>query len=278
MTRGLRWALILIGVFAINLGLPKIVRAATELARINNTVITLEEFNKRYKESTQFYPIKYATKKQLLEDLIKREIGIQEAKRHGIDKDPQVIDRINTVLYNALLEKKLIKEFEAIHVSDDEAKDYYKNNPEIRTSHIFVAVRPNATEKEKTQASEKIQRIQKLISEGKMSFAEIAQSQSEGPTAALGGDIDYQTKERVDPIYYETALKLGSPGKVSGIIRTPFGYHILKVTSIRPWEEADKANAKRMVFEEHRAKIFENYMKSLKGNYKVAVQSNLIKE
>jgi peptidyl-prolyl cis-trans isomerase C/peptidyl-prolyl cis-trans isomerase D len=185
---------------------------------------------------------------------------------------------MNTVLYHALLEKKLTKDFEGIHVSEDEAKSYYEKNPEIRTSHIFVALRPDAGSADQKQAYDKIKKIRdEHLEGGKMSFAEVAQRFSEGPSAPMGGDVDYQTKDKLDPSYYEASVKLGV-GKVSGIVRTQFGYHIIKLTAIRSWEEADRAQVKRMVFEEQRAKIFDKYMSSLRNQNKVTVHSDLIKE
>src|SRR6185295_14474738 len=132
----------ILGVFA--LGGLHAARAATELAKINNQVITLEEFNKKYKENLKFFQFKAPTKQNVLEDLIKRELGIQEARKMGLDRDPEVIERMNTVLYHALLDKKLSKDFEKIHISDGDAKDYYSKYPELRTSHIFVQVPPDA--------------------------------------------------------------------------------------------------------------------------------------
>jgi parvulin-like peptidyl-prolyl isomerase len=254
-------------------------QAATELARINNTVISLEDFNRKYRENLKFFQFKAPTKKGVLDDLIKRELGIQEARRSGLDKDPEVIDRMNTVLYHALLDKKLSKEFEAIQVTDDQARDFYSRNPEIRTSHIFVALRPDAPQDQVKKAYEKIKKIQDdHLRDGKMSFAEVAQRFSEGVAAPMGGDIDYQTRDKLDPSYYDTAVKLKSPGKVSGIIRTQFGYHIIKLTSIRPWEETDKAQVKRMLFDERRAQIFDRFMGQLRQQAKVSVHSELIND
>ncbi|MGK5089839.1 peptidylprolyl isomerase, partial [Bdellovibrionota bacterium FG-2] len=188
--------------------------AATELAKVNGAVITLEEFHKKYRENLKFFQFKAPTKAGVLDDLIKRELGIQEAKRSGLDKDPDVLDRMNTVLYHALLDKKLSKDFEGIHITDEEAKEFYSRNPEIRTSHIFVALRPDAKLEEEKKALEKIKRIQEeQIKPGKMGFAEVAQRFSEGVAAPMGGDIDYQSKDKLDPTYYETAVKLRAPGK-----------------------------------------------------------------
>jgi len=277
MSTRLRW-IIVFGLAGISVFSVSIIQAATELARVNKTVITLEDFNKKYRDNLRFFQLKQPKKGEVLDDLIKRELGVQEAKHLGLDRDPEVIDRMNTVLYHALLEKKLTKEFEAIHVTDNEAKSYYERNPEIRTSHIFVAVRPDASAKEQKDAYDRIKKIRdEHLADGKMSFAEVAQRFSEGPAAPMGGDIDYQTRERLDPTYYETALKLGT-GKVSGIIRSRFGYHIIKLTALRPWEEEDKAQVKRMVFEEQRAKIFDKYMGNLRGQSQVVVHRELLKD
>jgi parvulin-like peptidyl-prolyl isomerase len=252
-------------------------QAATELARINNAVITLESFNQKYRENLKFFQFKAPTRKGVLDDLIKRELGIQEAKKLGLDRDPEVQDRMNTVLYHALLDKKLSKQFEAIQVSDDDARRYYSTNPELRTSHIFVALRPDAPKDQVKKAYEKIKKIQDdYLRDGKMSFAEVAQRFSEGVAAPMGGDIDYQTRDKLDPVYYDTAVRLRTPGKVSGIIRTQFGYHIVKLTAIRPWDEADKAQIKRLVFDERRSQIFERYMAQLRAAARVTVHSALL--
>lgn len=253
--------------------------ASPELARINGTVITLDAFNKKLGENLKFFQYKVPTKKGVLDDLIKRELGIQEAKREGLDKDPDVIDRMNTVLYHALLDKKLSKEFEGIHIADQEAKNFYSKNPEIRTSHIFVAVSPNATPEQVKQAKDKIKKIQSdYLSNKKMGFSEVAQRYSEGVAAPMGGDIDYQTRDKLDPAYYTAALELKTPGKVSNIIRSQFGFHIIKLTAIRPWAEVDKAQIKRMLFDEKRVEIFERFMSALRKKAKVSVHAELLKD
>jgi parvulin-like peptidyl-prolyl isomerase len=271
--------LIILGLVSLSIvyGTTKGVQAATELARINGAVISLEDFNKKYKENLKFFQLKAPSKKSVLDDLVKRELGIQQARREGLDKDPDVIDRMNTVLYHALLDKKLSKEFEAIHISDDQAKDFYSKNPEIRTSHIFVAVRPDGSAEEVKKAQEKIKKIEaQYLRNDKMSFAEVAQRYSEGVAAPMGGDIDYQTRDKLDPNYYEAAVKLKKPGKVSSVVRSQFGFHIIKLTAIRPWEETDKAQVKRMLFDEKRAHIFEQYMNQLKQQAKVSIRGELL--
>lgn len=272
----LRTGLAVSGVFAI-FGLVTAIHAATQLASVNGTVITLEDFNKRYKESLKFFQLGAPSKETVLNDLVKRELAIQEARRSGLDKDPEVVERMNTVLYHALIEKKLSKDFEQIQISDADAQSYYEKNPEVRTSHIFVALAPNAPIDDVNKAKARINDAVKQLKEGK-SFAEVAQRHSEGPSAPMGGDLDYQTRDKLDPAYYEAALKLKTAGKVSEVIRTQFGFHIIKLTGLRPWDQADKAQVKRQLFDQRRQQAFDRYMDQLKKQSKVTVNSALLKD
>jgi len=249
---------------------------STELAKINNTVITAESFNKRYQENMKFFQFRVPSKKEVLDDLIKRELAVQEAKSQGLDKDPEIQDRINSVLFQSLVERKLGKDVEKIHISDDDAKSYYEKYPEIRTSHIFVTLPGNASSEEVKTATEKMKSIQKALKDESMSFAEVAQKFSEGISAPMGGDIDFQTRDRLDTKYYDEALKLRSPGKVSDIVRTPTGLYIIKLTSIHSWDETDKPKIKRIVFEEKRQKLFEQFMDQLKKKAKITVNEALL--
>jgi parvulin-like peptidyl-prolyl isomerase len=249
-----------------------------ELARVNHQVITLEEFNRRYQESLKFFPPGAApTKKAVLEDMIKRDLGVQEAKKDGLERDPGVIDRMNTVLFQALVEKKLGQEFNDVDVSDQDARDFYQKNPEIRTSQIFVPVAIKGKGSNEAQARATIQKIyDEHIRPGKESFAEVAQRFSQDPSAQMGGDLGYQTKDRADPAYYAAATAL-RPDHVSGIVRTPYGFHIIKLTAIRPWEETDHGQAKRSLIEARRNELFNKYMASLRAQASVSVHSELLK-
>lgn len=258
---------------------PLVGRAEVDksVATVNGKVITQDYFNRKFNENARYLNLQTPTKKSFLDDLIRRELGLQEARKLGIDKDPSVVERMETVLYQSLIEKKLSGEFEKINVSDDQAKSFYDRNPEIRTSHIFVNVPAGASKAEEAKAMERIKKVrdQHLRTE-KMSFAEAAQRFSEGPEAAMGGDMDYQTKDRLEPSYYAAAVKLGKVGNVSDIIRTRFGFHLIKLTGINAWEQVDKPRIKRIVFDERRKQIFDNYMESLRKQAKVAVRSELL--
>jgi parvulin-like peptidyl-prolyl isomerase len=256
----------------------KAIAAATELARVNGSVITLQDFEKRYKENLKLFQFKAPSKKNVLDEVIRRDIAIQQAKKMGLDKDPLVIEQMNTVLYQAFLNKKLSKQFENIQVTDDEARNWYGKNPEIRVSHIFVGVRPDAKKADADEAYKRIKEIHdKYLASGKMSFAEVAQKYSEGAAAQMGGDIDWQTRDHLDPAVYNAAVNL-SVGSVSGIVKSQFGYHIVKLTGKKSWDEVDRPMIKRIVFDERRQQIFEHFMTQLRSEANVVVHAELLKD
>jgi peptidyl-prolyl cis-trans isomerase C len=251
--------------------------ASTELAKINEKVITLEEFNRRYEENLKFFPLKPPSKKDVLNSLIQRELGIQEAKNQSLEKNPEIADRVNTILFNSFVEKSLAKEIENLRVSTEETKDFYNSAPIIRTSHILVALPPDAKEDAQKRALDKMEKILAELKKNK-NFAEVAQKFSDGPAAALGGDIDYQSKDRLDPDYYATALKLKTPGQISQVVRTQFGYQVIRLTGIKPWKEVDQVFFKRAKLEEKKTKIFDQLMAKLKSKAQITIHPELITE
>jgi parvulin-like peptidyl-prolyl isomerase len=251
------------------------VQAANELARVNNKVITLEEFNHRYSDSAKLFQAAAPTRKAVLDEMIKRELGIQEAHREGLEKDPDVRDQMDTVLYQALLNKKLNADFVKMHVSTAEAQAYYEKNPEIRTSNIFIPVVPNATPAEDAKAKAEMENIATMVRDGKQSFAELAQKFSRGPASVMGGDIQFQTRDKLDPTYYQAAIHL-KMGQVSSVVRSQYGYHIIKLTDRRPWEDTDHGLAKRLLLEEKHAQLYDHYMGTLRAQAKVSVHSDLV--
>jgi parvulin-like peptidyl-prolyl isomerase len=252
--------------------------ADAELARINNVAIKLEDFNKKYEENIKFFTLNPPKKLDVLEDLIKRELGVQEFYSLKLEKDPIIKERIDTFVFNILIEKQIGQQIQKIDISDDAARKFYEKNPMLRTSHIFVALSPKAKEGDEKKAYQKIKKIESEHLQKGQDFGLVAQKFSEGPTSAIGGDLDYQNRGGLDPVYYEAALALKIPGRVSGIIRSSVGYHIIKLTAIKTWFDVDHALIKRQVYDVAKKKIFDDYMQKLRDKAIVIVSPDLIKD
>ena len=169
----------------------------TEAARVNDVVITVDAMNRHYNELYQL-GTPGLSKKKALDDLIKKEVAVLEAKRLKLDQDPAIQERMNNVLYVGLLEQRLNKELDKVNPSDSEVRSWYDRNPEVRTSHIFVAAPSGISKEEGQKAIAKLNNVLREIRSGKLSFAEAAQRNSEDASASVGGDLDYRGKDRLD--------------------------------------------------------------------------------
>ena len=155
--------------------------------------------------------------------------------------------------------KKLISELKTVSVSDKDAEKYYKANiikfkhPErVKASHILVSANKNEIrqlltekaenkdltaaqldEKVKAEMNAKLEKAKALLEEVKADqskFAKIARENSDDTVSAKnGGDLGYFTKQQMVEEFSKAAFAL-KPSTVSGIVETPFGYHIILVT------------------------------------------------
>jgi parvulin-like peptidyl-prolyl isomerase len=247
------------------------------LATVGTKKITLDEFNKKYSEVLSQTLSGAPSKKVFLEDLIRYEMGLQEARKQGIEKDPQFQERVNQELYKSLLERELGKKVQESQVSEEEMKAWYKNNPQIRISSILIEVKPGATASQRAEARKRAEEILKEVRGSKRAFEELVRLYSDDTTTkALGGDIGWQSRITLNPTFYESALRLKLNQITTSLVETPFGFHILKLTGQRSFEEATQREIRMAVFDEKRKKHFDNYFNGIKKNYSVNVNDKLL--
>lgn len=248
---------------------------ANVVAQVGATKITLKEFNKKYKEikRTSINPPKPEV---FLEDLIRFEVGVQEAKKKKLEKDPVVIERFKQELYKAYVEKSIGKKVEGIKVTTAEMRRFYKKNPELRTSHILIEFKPNATPQQISEAKKRAEEIYAEVKKSKRPFAELAKIYSDDNfSKANGGDIEYQTRITVAPTYYDAAVKM-KVGQIKGLVRTLYGFHIIKLTGVKSYDNANKRRIRMAVFDQKRARIFNRFFNKLKSKYKIKKNTKLL--
>lgn len=128
-----------------------------------------------------------------------------------------------------MLLEKLVKADvnQSIRVSEDEAEDYYAEHPElhktaasVRASQIVVRDAETARE------------VKKRLDNGE-SFAQVAAQTSIGPEAVRGGDLGLISRGMMPEPMDQTLFKLPT-GKISPIVKSSYGHHILMVTEIHP--------------------------------------------
>jgi peptidyl-prolyl cis-trans isomerase D len=154
-----------------------------------------------------------------------------------------------------------------VSVSDAEVADFYNKNKshfgteEKRTaSHILVATKKGATPAELAAAKAKAEALLAEVRKNPNDFAKIAKAQSQDPgSAELGGDLGTVEKGVfVKPV--EDAIYALKEGQLSDLVQSDFGFHIIKVTSVKPAAQKTLEEAKpEIVAELKKQKMSKKY-------------------
>jgi parvulin-like peptidyl-prolyl isomerase len=145
-------------------------------------------------------------------------------------------DTQKTMAVNRLLEGSVWKD---VRITPEQIKDFYDHNREefkhpaqIRASHILISVPEKAAAAERAAAKQRATEVLEALKRG-ADFAQLARENSHDPgSAARGGDLGYIAKgDMVDA--FETAAFALAPGQLSGVVTTPYGFDIIKVTDRR---------------------------------------------
>lgn len=244
------------------------------LATVGTKKITYGEFNQKFKAALSQPFSTPPSKADFLEDLIRYELGVQEARKKGLDKDPIVQDQMNQALYRGLLEKELGKKVQESQVTEAEMKSWYSKNPQIRVSTILIEVKPGATAAQREEARKRATEILNEVKSSKRPFEELVRLYSDDTTTKnLGGDVGWQSRITLNPAYYEAALKLKIGSVTPQLVEVPFGFHIFKLTGKRSYEEAPKREIRIAVFDEKRKIHFDQYFNKIKKSYNINVNS-----
>lgn len=156
-------------------------------------------------------------------------------------KNITINDLRESIKRNIYIEKYLeSKGLRNPEVPEAEIKEFYEKNKgnfkreeTIRVSQILIKADEAAKPEEKEQAQKRADKIRKEILEGK-DFTEMAKENSDCVrSSSQGGDLGYLERGYMPPEFDKAAFVL-KKGELSDIVRTKFGYHIIKVVDIKP--------------------------------------------
>ena len=268
------------------------------LATVNGDPITLGEFHERFARAG-LKPEKEAelqVKEEFLSRLIERKMMLREAQRRRIKVSlPEINQRIETMrteqgkdvkealgglgidyekwksdLWEDMMIEKLIARdaVRAVRVPSSEVRRYYQENPQefqrpeqVRVRQIVVA-----TEEEAQQALEQLQNE-------KADFAALAKQKSTAPEAEAGGDLGFFAMGDM-PGEFNVVFGL-SKGGISGVVKSPYGYHIFKLEEKRKagklsFEQASAEIAEKLSRQKQDA-LYKQWLTELRGRTKFVV-------
>lgn len=245
------------------------------VATVNGRTITKKQFEDYHLQNLKFVGQRKITKEVSLQDLINRELGIQKAKKTGLDKDPVVVAKQEDILYHAQISKDLEGEFKKITVTDSDVEKYYEENKEYRTAHILYRLRVEPTPEEVKAAFTQSMDIYSTLEKSPEDFAKLANKFSQTSAAPVGGDLGFQPPTMLAAEYFE-AIKGQKVGYITKPVRTQMGYHVIKILGVKTFNQIDKNLYKKIIYDKKRDAMIENYFKSLAKGVDIKTNPNLL--
>lgn len=196
---------------------------------VADEAVTKAEFENIFKKNNSDADVSRESLEEYMELFVNFKLKVKEAEALGMDTVQKFIRELKG--YRDQLARPYLTDSDQNEALIREA--YERKQEEIRASHILVAVQPDATPADTLKAWKRISNIRKKAVAGQ-DFEELAKTNSDDPSAQEnGGDLGYfSALQMVYP--FEIAAYETEVGKVSEIVRTRFGYHILKVRDRRP--------------------------------------------
>lgn len=233
------------------------------VASVNGTYIskkTLETLEKEIAERSQGQTF---PKEQLLEELIQRELLIQQAVQKQLDKSPEVIERMATVR-NSLLSQAALQDYlKANPVTDEEIKAEYdakmaNMGSEYKARHILVKTEDEA---------------KKLIAELEKGgdFTALAKKHSIDPMGSEGGDLGWFTADRMVPPFSEAVVALENGKFSKQPVQTQFGWHVILREESRALTPPPFDSVKEQIRPMLQRQKAQTMIESLRKNAKVEV-------
>ena len=214
-------------------------------------------------------PARDEIERQILERIIMEKVQLQFAKETGLRVDDLELDRTisrvadgnklsltefrrtlerdgipfdkfreevrNEILINRLREREVTSK---LSVSEGEIDNFLLDQGarkdatmEYNLAHILVRVPEQASPEQLGARRARAEEVIKRLGEN-ADFAQLAASYSDAPDALQGGIIGWRSQERLPELFVEALEKL-KPGEVSGVLRSPAGFHVLKLIDVR---------------------------------------------
>lgn len=200
---------------------------------------------------------------QLKEEIIAREIFMQEAQKQGLEASPEYRAQLE-LARQAILIRTLFENYRKQNpVTDADVQAEYdkfaaaNGGKEYKARHILVETEAEA---------------QKIIADLKKGakFEDIAKKQSKDPgSGANGGDLDWANPSSFVPEFSEAMIKL-KPGETTAApVKSQFGYHVIRVDEIRSAQLPKVDEVKPQVTQQLQQQRLQKYQEDLRAKAKV---------
>jgi peptidyl-prolyl cis-trans isomerase SurA len=211
-----------------------------------------------------------------IEEVKRRNAATQEDLEKALAAEGLTLEIYKKQIEKGLQWKKLVTWAVMVEtkVGEKELRDFYQKNIQryranetYRPSHILFIVPKEATPEKIQEIRKKCQKVLEKIKEGE-DFGEMALLYSEDTSSKDRGDLGYFKRGELLPAFEREVLRL-KVGEMSGIVRTEFGFHIIKLLDHKgidpfPFEEV-KERVQADYHESEMEKAYRQFLSTLKG-------------
>jgi len=167
--------------------------------------------------------------KEKLEEYRKQSITEIKAELHDEYKNRELAQRMRAQLV------------EDVTVTPYDVREYFKNLPEDSIPFVpttvevqILTMEPHIPIEDINKVKNELREYTERVQSGSTSFATLARLYSEDPvTARQGGEMDYVGRGMLDPNFAQVAFNLTDPKKISKVVESEFGFHIIQLIDKR---------------------------------------------
>lgn len=175
------------------------------------------------------YMVQQVGSREKLEEYRRQSLSQIRQSMHDDLRDQMLIQR---------MKQKLVED---LTVTPAEVRRYFKDMPEDSIPFVptevevqIITLTPRISAEEINRVKDELRSYTDRINSGETSFSTLARLYSEDPgSARLGGELDYEGRTTFDPAFATVAFNLTDPKKVSKIVESEFGFHIIQLIDKR---------------------------------------------
>lgn len=164
---------------------------------------------------------------------------LEEYKKQSIS---QIRNELHDIVHDQMTTQKMREKLvENIKVTPGEVRRYFKDMPQDSIPFVptevevqIITQTPRIEQEEINRVKDELRSFTDRINKGETSFSTLARLYSEDAgSARSGGEIDYAGRTTFDPAFANVAFNLTDPKKVSKIVESEFGFHIIQLIDKR---------------------------------------------
>ena len=217
------------------------------------------------------------SRKPLLDALVRQELLLQEARRQGLENDPEYREVVDQQLIALLMRRSLEGKDGAQATTEADVEAYYRKHldqfsapAQVRISQIVAP--------DKALAARVLKQVRGLRKDDAAGFAALAAKHSiDAPSREKGGDVGFISRDTglISPTVRANAFLLANAGDIADLVETDHGFHVIRLTdrraaAARPLAEV-KDEIRQRLMNEQRSKRTEALIAAGKSKSKVEV-------